>query len=165
MLVIGCIEAKFCKKICVGKLSPRSTQCTPLHRFGIESQKTRKTMGGKRSWSNPGKNGQEKLIGSCNSLPSATLAREQEQKPCDKPRVYLGYDDNTKVPFGRVDCKPNVLCSDFLRCQTLRQSSKESVQGSRWLRGLKKRDSRKGGEGVPTDLRGKLTESQLRTAL
>ena len=34
MLVIGCIEAKFCKKICVGigKLSPRSTQCTPLHR-------------------------------------------------------------------------------------------------------------------------------------
>ena len=28
----GCIEAKFCKKICVGKLSPRSTQCTPLHR-------------------------------------------------------------------------------------------------------------------------------------
>ena len=33
----GCIEAKFCKKICVGKLSPRSTKCTPLHRFGIES--------------------------------------------------------------------------------------------------------------------------------
>ena len=30
------------------------------------------------------------------------------------------------------------------------------------LRGLKKRDSREGGEGVPTDLRGKLTESQLR---
>ena len=29
--VLGCIEAKFCKKICVGKLSPRSTQCTPLH--------------------------------------------------------------------------------------------------------------------------------------
>ena len=27
----GCIEAKFCNKICVGKLSPRSTQCTPLH--------------------------------------------------------------------------------------------------------------------------------------
>ena len=27
---------------------------------------------------------------------------------------------------------------------------------------MKKRDSRKGGEGVPTDLRGKLTESQLR---
>ena len=35
-LVIGCIEAKFCKKICVGKLSPRSTQWTPLHR--LESQ-------------------------------------------------------------------------------------------------------------------------------
>ena len=31
-LVIGCIEAKFCNKICVGKLSTRSTQCTPLHR-------------------------------------------------------------------------------------------------------------------------------------
>ena len=31
-LVLGCIEAKFCKNICVGKLSPRSTQCTPLHR-------------------------------------------------------------------------------------------------------------------------------------
>ena len=30
------------------------------------------------------------------------------------------------------------------------------------LRGLKKHDSRGGGEGVPTDLRGKLTESQLR---
>ena len=30
-LVLGCIEAKFCKKICVWKLSPRSTQCTPLH--------------------------------------------------------------------------------------------------------------------------------------
>ena len=34
--------------------------------------------GGKRTWSNPGKRGQEKLIGSCNSLPSATLARELE---------------------------------------------------------------------------------------
>ena len=31
-LVLGCIEAKFCKKICVWKLSPRSTQSTPLHR-------------------------------------------------------------------------------------------------------------------------------------
>jgi hypothetical protein len=31
-LVLWCIEAKFCKKICVGKLSPRCTQCTPLHR-------------------------------------------------------------------------------------------------------------------------------------
>ena len=29
--VIGCVEAKFCKKISVAKLSPRSTQCTPLH--------------------------------------------------------------------------------------------------------------------------------------
>ena len=27
-LVLGCIEANFCKKILVGKLSPRSTQCT-----------------------------------------------------------------------------------------------------------------------------------------
>ena len=31
-LVLSFIEARFCKKICVGKLSPRSTQCTPLHR-------------------------------------------------------------------------------------------------------------------------------------
>ena len=82
-LVFGCIEAKVCKyfskySILVGKLSPRSTQCTPLHRFGIESQKTRKTMGGERSWSNPGKTGQEKLMSSRNSLPSATLARELE---------------------------------------------------------------------------------------
>ena len=30
------------------------------------------------------------------------------------------------------------------------------------MRGVKKQDSRGGGEGVPTDLRGKLTESQLR---
>ena len=32
-LVLCCIEAKFCKKIFVGKLSPRSTECTPLHRL------------------------------------------------------------------------------------------------------------------------------------
>ena len=31
-LVLGCIEADFCKKICVRKLSPRSTQYSPLHR-------------------------------------------------------------------------------------------------------------------------------------
>ena len=31
-LVLGCIEATFCKEILVVKLSPRSTQCTPLHR-------------------------------------------------------------------------------------------------------------------------------------
>ena len=30
------------------------------------------------------------------------------------------------------------------------------------MRGLKKQDSRGGGEGLPTDLRGKLTESPLR---
>ena len=35
-LVMSCIEAKFCKKICVRKISPRSTQCTPSHRFGID---------------------------------------------------------------------------------------------------------------------------------
>ena len=38
-LVLGCIEAKIYKKICVGKLSLRSTQCTPLHRFGIHNRK------------------------------------------------------------------------------------------------------------------------------
>ena len=31
-LVLGCIETEFCKEILVGKLSSRSTQCTPLHR-------------------------------------------------------------------------------------------------------------------------------------
>ena len=31
----------------VGKLSPRSTRCTPLHRFGIESQKPGKPWGEK----------------------------------------------------------------------------------------------------------------------
>ena len=31
-LVLGCIDADFCKQILVGKLSLRSTQCTPLHR-------------------------------------------------------------------------------------------------------------------------------------
>ena len=31
-LVLGYIDADFCKKILVGKLSPRSTQCIPLHR-------------------------------------------------------------------------------------------------------------------------------------
>ena len=36
-LVLGCIEAKFCKWILLGNLLPRSTRCTPLHRFGIES--------------------------------------------------------------------------------------------------------------------------------
>ena len=30
-LVLGCIAAKLWKYILVGKLSPRSTQCTPLH--------------------------------------------------------------------------------------------------------------------------------------
>ena len=40
--------------------------------------KNEENHGGKRSWSNPGKKGQGKLIGSCNSLPSATLARDLE---------------------------------------------------------------------------------------
>ena len=31
-LVIGCIETNICTKICVGKLSPRTTLCSPLHR-------------------------------------------------------------------------------------------------------------------------------------
>ena len=34
-LVLGCIEAKFCKEMLVGKLSPRSTQCTLLHSSAI----------------------------------------------------------------------------------------------------------------------------------
>ena len=31
-LVIGCIETNICTEICVGKLSPRTTLCSPLHR-------------------------------------------------------------------------------------------------------------------------------------
>ena len=34
-LVLGCIDADFCKEIVVGKLSPRSTQCIRLHRSSI----------------------------------------------------------------------------------------------------------------------------------
>ena len=30
--VLGYFEADFCNQIFVGKLSPRSTKCTPLHR-------------------------------------------------------------------------------------------------------------------------------------
>ena len=33
-LVLGCIEANFCKKICVWKLSPRSTQCAEAGALG-----------------------------------------------------------------------------------------------------------------------------------
>ena len=32
-LVLGCIEAKHCKKICVGKLKRRSTQCIPFSKL------------------------------------------------------------------------------------------------------------------------------------
>ena len=39
-LVLGCIEAKFCKQVLVGKLSSRSTQCTPLHSFPVCSFKS-----------------------------------------------------------------------------------------------------------------------------
>ena len=53
-LVNGCIEAKICIKICLEKLLPRSTQCTHLHRFGIESPKPGKPWGEK----NHGKNDQ-----------------------------------------------------------------------------------------------------------
>ena len=56
-LVLGCIEAKICKKICVWKLSPRSTQCAPLHRFGIHNRKMGKKgplsnlkISGKNCW-------------------------------------------------------------------------------------------------------------------
>ena len=34
-LVLGAIDADFCKQIFVGKLLTRSTQCTPLHRSSI----------------------------------------------------------------------------------------------------------------------------------
>ena len=54
---------------------------TAMHSFAPfwnRIPKNEENHGGKRSWSNPGKTGQEKLIGSSNSLPSTTLARELE---------------------------------------------------------------------------------------
>ena len=44
--VIGCIEADFCNHILIGNLSPRSTEYTSLHSFGIH----RRNMGKKRTW-------------------------------------------------------------------------------------------------------------------
>ena len=38
-LVLLCIEAADCNQIFFVNLSPRSTQCTPLHRFGIHNRK------------------------------------------------------------------------------------------------------------------------------
>ena len=79
-------------------------KCTSLQRFGIESApfwnripKNEENHGGKRSWSNPGKTGQEKLMSSRNSLPSA---RDLNKGRVTSLRIWLGYDDNTRVPFG-----------------------------------------------------------------
>ena len=41
--------------------------------------KNEENHGGKRTWSNPGKTGQEKLISSRNSLPSTTPAHDQNK--------------------------------------------------------------------------------------
>ena len=50
-LVLGCIDADFCKQILVGKPSPRSTQCIPLHRslISIFSSKIAKNKFAKKS--------------------------------------------------------------------------------------------------------------------
>ena len=66
------------RELLFGKLSPRSTQCTPLHRFGIESQKPGKPWGEKNLvQTTTGKNDQEKLISSRSSLLS-TCARKMK---------------------------------------------------------------------------------------
>ena len=46
--------------------------CTVLE----SNPKNQENHGGKRTWSNPGKTGQEKVISSRNSLPSTTSARD-----------------------------------------------------------------------------------------
>ena len=71
-LVLGCIEAKFCNKICVGIFLPRSTKCTPLHRFGIESQK-------------PGKPGGEKNL----VQPRENWPGEAQKQPQPATHYYL----------------------------------------------------------------------------
>ena len=73
-LVLGCIEAKFFRSILVGKLSPRSTQCTPLHRFGIHNRKMGKKGPGQN---NPEKGEKEKTRGhsAARSMPLRTSAK------------------------------------------------------------------------------------------
>ena len=58
-------------------------------------------MEGKRAWSNPGKTGQEELIGSRVKLPRTTTGARVGNKSHGKSmRTEMEYDDNTKIPCG-----------------------------------------------------------------
>ena len=62
--------------------------------------KNEENRGGKRSWSNPGKTGQEERIGSSNLLPSTTTgARDLNKSHVRSMRPYMAYEDNRRVPF------------------------------------------------------------------
>ena len=65
------MEAKFCKQICVWKLSPRSTQCTPLH-LSLISKFSLKTA--------------EMFADFFQSLTFAKFARISLNKPLSGPR-------------------------------------------------------------------------------
>ena len=77
-----------------------------------------------------------------------------------------------RISFVRISCDAKLFDTVPRRlykvqgccvvCRNKTHGSKEAVRGSRLLRGLQKQDSRGDGEGVPTDLRGRLTESPLR---
>ena len=66
-LVLGCIETKFASKyqILVGKLSPRSTPCTPLHRFWNPQSKN----GEKRTWPKQPRTFCRNVVRFCRNLP------------------------------------------------------------------------------------------------
>ena len=56
-------KPKFARELlCVGKLSPRSTQCTPLHRFGIHNRKMGKKGPGQNNPENRRKQENERPI-------------------------------------------------------------------------------------------------------
>ena len=75
----------------------------------------------------------------------------------------MEYEDNTRVPFFLGLLYESVIFSDLLRCKASQYSSELYIQVSRFRPSLKeKKDPQGRGEGVPTDLRGELTESQLR---
>ena len=148
MPVIDFIEAKFSKKIFVGKLSPRSTQCTPSHRFGIESQKPGKPWG-EKNLVQP----REKWPGGAHKQPQPATqyylrARSEE---CLRIRNKILTGDfrfnsmweacecrwSTKTiqgfPFFWFSDTRVSFFSDFLRRETPQKSSKVYAQAS-WFR-------------------------------
>ena len=110
-LVLGCIEAKVCKKILVGKLSPRTTQCTPLHRFGIRNGKiSGKPPRGPNPWGRknaPGPNNPRKYEKnerrSINSLPNTSAKISCAEKTQDnESRMFLFFLFSISSSFGPV---------------------------------------------------------------